>query len=83
MKRLKLLAASVIASVVITPIALAKDIIRIDRLNAQERVVEIDVTPMGVVIDFGSPLSECGNFAPQQHCVSRYGRDSMYGSISM
>ena len=57
MKRLKLLAASVIASVVITPIALAKDIIRIDRLNAQERVVEIDVTPMGVVIDFGSPIS--------------------------
>ena len=63
MKQLKILAASVIASVVITPMTWAKDIIRIDRLNAQERVVEIDVTPMGVVIDFGSPLSECGHFS--------------------
>ncbi len=35
----------------------ASDIIRIDQLNAQERLVELDVTPSGLIIDFGSQIS--------------------------
>ena len=57
MKFLKILAALTITSTALTPTAIARDLIRIDRLNAQERVVELDVTPMGIAIDFGSPIS--------------------------
>lgn len=57
MKSLKILAALTITSTALPPTAIARDLIRIDRLNAQEQVVELDVTPLGLVIDFGSQIS--------------------------
>ena len=61
MKPLNLLAPLTLTSLAISSItcqtAIANDIIRIDQLNAQERVVELDVTPFGLAIDFGTKIS--------------------------
>ena len=61
MKPLNLLAPLTLTSLAISsinlPSAIASDIIRIDQLNAQERVVELDVTPFGLAIDFGTKIS--------------------------
>ncbi len=61
MKPLNLLAPLTLTSLAFSSItcqtAIANDIIRIDQLNAQERVVELDVTPFGLAIDFGTQIS--------------------------
>ena len=44
-------------ALVVSPISLANDIIKIDRRNALERTTKLEVTPQGIVIDFGSPVS--------------------------
>ncbi len=56
MKILPFLTAFTI-SLCVNLLAKAGDIIKIDRLNAQSRTIQLDVTPMGLAIDLGSPIS--------------------------
>ncbi len=55
--KLKYLIASTIFPFCFATIALAGDLLSIERESALERTTEIEVTPQGVMIDFGSPIS--------------------------
>ena len=56
MKILPILTACTI-SLCISPLAVAGDIIKIDRSLAQSKTIQLEVTPMGLAIDLGSPIS--------------------------
>ena len=56
MKILSILTACTI-SLCVSPLAKAGDIIKIDRLNARSRTIQLEVTPMGLALDLGSPIS--------------------------
>ena len=53
MKLLSILTSCAILSLCVSPIAKAGDIIRLDRSSALESATKLEVTPQGLVIDFG------------------------------
>ena len=57
MKLINILIALTFSPVCFTSLAEASDIIKLDRHNALERTTQLDVTPIGLVIDFGTPIS--------------------------
>ncbi len=57
MKLVSVLIACTISLCGVSPLAVAGDIIKIDRSLAKEKTIQLEVTPMGLAIDLGSPIS--------------------------